>query len=396
LSEAYRENPYPFLAELRRDDPVHFVPGLGFWFVTRYEDVRQLFVDPRVTPDRRRWERYVPAPEGSLMRKIAERGLFSLPPREHARVRRMVSAAFTPRAVARMDAQVAEVVEQYAKPLRGRRGVVDLAAEFCSPIPNAVISRITGIPAWSGDEERFVALAQDIVRGFFSFADPSLAEKAEKAYSEIAGWVSELADARSREPREDLISDLVQVRDGADRMQRDEVVMLVAGLLGAGSETTAIGGANSIRLLLEFPDQAARLRREPEWIPNAVKEVLRYGFGSGAGGLLRYAVEDFELHGKSIRKGQMLMLSTSSAHREPDLFPDPDRFDVARDTRTSIVFGQGPHLCLGANLARSEMACMLKASLDFLPERARLRSELQERVQLGFFSRYANLPVDFS
>src|SRR5215475_6618354 len=120
LSEAYIIDPVPQIARLRSDDPVHFVPGLGVWLVTRYDDVRRLFTDPDATNDPRAFEHYVPPPEGTFSRWAADNGLFSLPPDEHARVRRLVSAAFTPRAIARMDAQVREVVEQFAAPLRGR------------------------------------------------------------------------------------------------------------------------------------------------------------------------------------------------------------------------------------------------------------------------------------
>src|SRR5215831_14359451 len=147
LTEEFVRDPYPIIARLRAEDPVHFVPGLGFWYVTRYDDVRQLFTDPNVTNDPRAYENYVPPTPGTYMAKNADKGLFSLPPDEHARVRRLVSAAFTPRAIARMDQQVKDVVEQFAAPLRGRRGVIDLMSEFTDPIPNAVISRVTGVAA---------------------------------------------------------------------------------------------------------------------------------------------------------------------------------------------------------------------------------------------------------
>lgn len=394
LTEEFMLDPYKVIARLRAEDPVHFVPGLGFWFVTRYDDVRQLFTDPNVTNDPRAYEHYIPPAPGSYMAKVEGQGLFSLPPEEHARVRRLVSAAFTPRAIARMDQQVKDVVEQFAAPLRGRHGVVDLMSEFTDPIPNAVISRVTGVPAKTGEEVRFRELAQATIRGFFSFSDPKLREAGQAAFMELAEWVRKMTDDRRHSPQEDLITDLVRARDRGDAMSDDEIVNLVTGLIGAGSETTAIGGMVTVRTLLEHPDAAARLRRERNLIPSAVNEILRYAFG-GQGGLPRYAVHDFELRGKPIKKGQMLMLSFSGAHRDPSVFPDPDRFDICRDNTELTIFGRGPHYCLGVHLAKSEMAFMLDALLDLMPADARLREDLVRWQQMGFFRRPENLPVEF-
>lgn len=152
LSEEFHRDPATVIARLREEDPVHQVPGLGVRVATRYDDVRRLFTDENVDNDPRAFEHYRPAPEGSTMRWISENGLFSAPPEQYARQRRWVSAAFTPRAVARMEDQVHEVVEQFAGSLYGRRGVGDLVAEFTGPISNAVIARITGVRscvAWS-------------------------------------------------------------------------------------------------------------------------------------------------------------------------------------------------------------------------------------------------------
>lgn len=394
LSEEYVLDPSTVVARLRDEDPVHHVPGLAFWLVTRYDDVRRLFTDPDVTNDPRAYEHYVAPPEGSFMRWVSEHGLFSLPPEEHARVRRLVSAAFTPRAIARMDSQVLEVIEQFVAPVRGRRGVVDLMAELTDPVPNAVISRVTGVAAPGGEELRFRHLAQDTIRGFFSFADPEARQRGGDAFLELAEWVRATAIERRRAPREDLITDLVRARDRGDAMSDDEIIILVAGLLGAGSETTAIGGVVSLRTLLEHPDVLDRLRRDRSRIPAAVNEILRFGFGGGAG-LPRYALRDFELRGRRIRKGQMLMLSFTGAHRDPSVFPDPDRFDIDRDTSDLTIFGHGPHYCLGVHLALAELRGLVDAALDFLPPGARYRDDLVEWQHMVFFRRPLNLPIDF-
>jgi cytochrome P450 len=324
---------------------------------------------------------------------VEEHGFFSAPPEEHARLRKLFSAALTPRAVKRYEAQVREVVERFAAPLGAQRGKVDLMAAFCNPIPNAVISRITGIPP-GDDEVRFRQVAQDTIRGLFGFSEEER-QLGVRAFTEIADWVRAMAKQRRKSLGEDMISDLVRAQDRGDRLSDDEIAMTVAALIGAGSETTAIGGMVTAIALLEHPDQAARVRADRSLIPNAVAEILRHGFGH-AGGLPRYAVRDFEIRGKRIRKGQMLMLSFSGAGRDPAVYEDPDRFDVAREVKDLLTFGNGPHYCLGANLARQEMGCMLEALLDILPPGSRFLRDEVEFTSFAFFKRPVTLPVEIA
>jgi unspecific monooxygenase len=396
LDPAFQEDPYPVLAKLRAEDPVHFVAPLGVWFILRHDDVKRLFNDPEyATPDRRYWEHFQPRPEGTFMRWVEDNGFFSMPPEEHTRLRKLFSAALTPRAVKRYEAQVRETVERFAAPLREARGIVDLMETFCNPIPNAVISRITGIPPAGDDERRFRELAQMTIRGFFSFSDEATKKAGDDAFAEIAAWVRQLAEERRNSLGEDMISDLIRAQDRGDRLSDSQIVMTITGLIGAGSETTALGGMIAAMTLLDHPEQMALLRREPSLIPNAISEILRFGFG-GPGGLPRYAVQDFELRGKTIRKGQMLMLCFGGASRDPAVYDDPDRFDVRREVKDLITFGSGPHYCLGANLARQEMGCMIEAMLDFLPPGSRWRKDRMEYQTTGLFRRPVTLPVELA
>jgi cytochrome P450 len=394
LDPSFMDDPYPALAKLRAEDPVHFVAPLGFWFILRHDDVKRLFNDPEnATPDRRHWEHFQPRPEGTFMRWVEDNGFFSMPPAEHTRLRKLFSVALTPRAVKRYEVQVRETVERFAAPLREARGVIDLMETFANPIPNAVISRITGIPAAGDDERRFRELAQATIRGFFSFSDEATKKAGDDAFAEIADWVRTMAKERRDSLGEDMISDLIRAQDRGDRLSDDQIVMTITGLIGAGSETTAMGGMIAAMTLLDHPDQMDKLRREPEWIPNAVSEILRFGFG-GPGGLPRYAVRDFTLRGKTIKKGQMMLLSFGGASRDPTVYDDPDRFDVTRDVKDLITFGSGPHYCLGSNLARQEMGCMVEAMLDFLPPGSRWRKDLMEFQTTGLFRRPVTLPIE--
>ncbi len=391
LTESFQQDPYPVIHSLRKNDPVHWVP-LGFWFVTRHDDIKYLYACDEATPDRRVWEFYVP-PENELMRRAMDRSIFALERRDHARVRKLVSAALTPRAVARMEDQIREVVDRFAAPLVGRTGVVDLMEEFTNPIPNTVMSRITGVPP-GDDEVRFRELAQETIRGFFAFNDPDGMERAGEAFMELAGWVAEMAGERRKHPQEDMITDLVQASDAGQALDDQEIIMLLTGLIGAGSETTAIGGMLALMTVLEEPEALERLRADRSLLPKAISEILRFNFG-GPGGLPRYAKRDFELRGKPIKKGQMLMLSFAGAGRDPAVYPDPDTFDIDRDPKELLTFGSGPHFCIGANLARTELRCMLDAALDFLPKGATFRRDDMEMAPMGFFKRPVTFPVDF-
>ena len=395
-SETFQFDPYPVLARLREEDPVHWVPGLDFWWVTRHDDVRRLLDDPEnATGDRRAWERYVAPPEGTFARWVTDHNLFSLSRAEHARLRRFVSAAFTPRAVARIEGQVREVIESYAAPLRGRTGVIDLFGEYTNPIPNVVISRITGVPPGS-DEVRFRELAQRAIQSFIALTDSALQEEGQAAFLELAEWVRAMAAERRAKPCEDLLSDLLQAKSGDEApITDDEIVLLVSGLIGAGSETTALGGLVAIITLVQNPEAMERLRADRPLLPTALNEILRFGLG-GPGALHRFAVRDFELRGRQIRKGQTLMLSFGGANRDPSVYPNPDRLDLDREPVDLLTFGHGTHFCLGVHLARQEMRCMLDAALDFIPPGSFLRPDLMEFTPMGFLRRPSNLPVEFA
>jgi cytochrome P450 len=395
LDPDFVRDPYSRLAELREDDPAFWDPHLETWFITRHEDVRLLLSDDRLSNDRRLARDYVSPPAGTWLAHFEDQSILNGSPTDHRRWRSRVSAGFTPRAVRRMEQQVRDVVESFAAPLRGQKGIVDLLPTFTSPIPNTVIGRITGIPPFPGDEERFRTLAQDMMRRFIFFADAENVRRGEAAIDELAEWVFKLTEARRITPQEDLLSDLITGVPGEEPMTSHEIVVLVAGLVSAGSETTTLGGSQLLCHLLKHPDQLAKVRSDRDLIPNAVREALRYDFGSLAAVNTRFALEAIPLHDKTIQPGDSVMLSPASANRDPRVFPNPDRFDVTRDTGDALSFGRGPHYCLGANLAMQEMGCMLEAALDFLPSDARLLATDADWEQIGIMCRPRRLPVDF-
>lgn len=387
-------DPLPAIDRLRERDPVHWVAELGVWFITRHADVRRLFADPRLTPDPRAWERHrshrdaAPAAAGHLDNPFHDDSAG-----QAGRARRIVSAALTPRAVARMEVRMREVVESFAAPLRGRTDVVDLLGEYASPIPGTVIGRITGVPAKGADEKRFRELARKTVRSVNPILSDEKLRRTEQASRELFAYVRGLTFERMLEPREDLISDLLQVSAGECGDVVEDVVGIVAALVATGTEATVLAATRALHALLRHPDQLALLRADRRLLPEAVEELLR--FDAGLTEMPRYALADFALHGMKIRKGQMLVLSMAAAHRDPRVYADPTRLDLCRSPRDLVVFGFGPHFCIGASLARAELRMMLDAALDFLPSGAHVLEDQVRWSTKGLANRMKSLPVAF-
>lgn len=387
------DDPIPAVHVLRESDPVHFVQPPGFWLLTRHDDIRSMFNNSgQVTQNKRAWEFYVTPPEGSMRRWSEEYGIFAVDGAEHSRLRRLVSAAFTPRSIRRIEAQIREVIDRVAAPLRGRQGdVIDIVSTFSNVIPNAVVSRITGVSP-GADEERFCMIAQAVILGGLPFTSEDVQRQAEQGFKEFASIIRELVTRRRAAPEEDLVSDLLRAESEDDTCTEDDIVLLLASIIGAGSEATAQVALAIVRTLLCHPQTMNKLRSDRSLIRKTLDELLRFSFSLPAG-TMRFAVKDFELRGKMIRKGQMLMLSGAGANRDPAVYNNPDSLDLHRTVHQSLTFGYGPHHCLGANLAREEIVTMVDVMLDILPEGSKICTEQLEYRDMGMFRQAINLPV---
>ncbi len=393
LSEAYRLDPARCLAEARDQAPMHFLPQVGVWFAVSYDVVKDLFTHPSFTNDMRAWEHYRPPAPGTVAEWQSTRSLFAKSGADHARTRRLASHAFTPAAVRRMDFRIDEVCERYGRELDAEAGdVVDIANSFTRVIPNTVISRIMGVPPMGDDERRFREIAAAPIRG----ANPLLSDDeraaVESAAEELVGYLRGIAEARRAAPGEDLVTDLVTAYDADDQLTDDEVVLIIFALISAGTDTTTFASTYGLRSLLRNRDQLDLLRSRPDLMGNAVVELLRYELGAGA--LPRYCAEDCQIAGVTIRKGQAVFLSLLAAHRDPDVFPDPDVLDLTRDTTDVMVFGHGPHYCLGANLAKAELAGIYRQALDLMgPDPVLLEDQITYTPPSLMFTTIDALPV---
>jgi unspecific monooxygenase len=364
---------------------------LDAWLVTRHEDVRLLFSEPRLTADARFYERYTPPTDPRAARWLSETPFRSMSGEGPSLGRRLVSAALTPRVVARLETRVRDVVECFAAPLRDRKDRVDLMNEFAVPVATTAIGRTLGVPAKDADEARFRRLAVQSTATIRPFVSAVKRQRTETAAAELGEYVLALVEERSAAPSDDLISNLLRASDG--QASSEDIARVVAGLVSAGTGTTSLAFGRALRALLNHPDQLSLLRRDRTILPNAVEELLR--FDSGIFVMPRYVVDEFLLEGYVLRKGQLVLLCVMGANRDARAFAEPDRLDLRRDTRAAVTFGFGAHYCPGASLARMELRLMIDAALDFVPTGARLLEDEIRWSKKGLMSQIKTLPVQF-
>ncbi len=364
----FRDDPYRFYRALRERDPIHRTrPGAG-WVLSRYRDVVGVLRDPGFSSDERHWVRWkrlralgaragIPDPY-----REDQTSMLRLDPPDHTRLRNLVRKAFTPRAVERMRPRVEARVKELLEPF-GASGTMELVGDFAAPLPVVVIAEMLGVPV--EDRERLRRWSDDAVQ---LLGDSSLEDtlRAVEALDQLRAYFAEQAEQRRREPRDDLLSALVAAEEEGERLGHAELLGVCSLLLVAGNETTTNLIANGLLALLRHPEQLALLRREPELMSNAVEEMLRWD--SPVQLTSRIATEDLELGGTAVKKGQQCVLLLAGANRDPEAFPDPDRFDVRREAPRHLSFGHGVHFCVGAQLARMEATLALQALVTRYPK----------------------------
>jgi len=350
------EDPAPMLARLREEAPILYWEQGRTWVVSRYDDVVALIRDPRFTTDRAAWEfakdEQMVAVRCPEFDEVTKGDLFALSPKDHARVRKLVSPSFTPRAIERLRPAVQRIVDEtIAAATTG--DTLDVARDFAEPIPVSVISAMLNIP--ERHQACFHRFADASIRQLFpSLITPAEAEKISGYVREGLAMIGEVIEDRRKNPIEgDILTSLIQAEEQGDRLNKMELLSLVAALIVGGSETTVHLIGFMVLNLLRRPEVLAQVQAEPELIKGVLEEVLRLD-NFGKLGLQRYATEDVEIGGVTIKKGQMVMLLIPSALRDEAVFPRADTFDPRRDAGASIAFGQGAHYCLGVNLARLE------------------------------------------
>ncbi len=343
------QDPYPLYRELRDSHPAYYNPERDLWAISRFEDVQQLA---------RRWKTFsntggADVDVGAQWFGIGD-FVDSDPPR-HDRLRGVVKNPFSPRATAEMEADIRRQVDDLLTPML-ERGHGELVGEFASVIPLVIIFNLLGYPR--EDVDALKQLLYQVQLRTPGATEPP--ETAVQARGELHAYIEAAAEERRRNPRDDLLTRIVAAEQTGG-VTRDEIPGMALLLMIAGWETSSILITNSIWLLSEHPEQRERLRQNPGAIPTAVEEVLR--FDAPVQHLARLTLEDATVHGQTIPEGSRVLLLWASANRDERRWDEPDSFDIGRDSKRNLAFGEGIHHCLGAPLARLESRVVLEALL---------------------------------
>lgn len=394
LSPQFKADPFPFFARLRAEQPVYrtSLPDKTIIaMLTRYEDVHMLLKDERfakyrynaMTPEQLRKQPWVPP-----MFKPLERTMLDLDPPDHTRLRALVHKAFTPRLIEQMRLRVQVLADELLDAV-AHRGEMDLIRDYALPLPMTLITEILGVPA--KDRNKFHKWSKAIV----SVNQFNNNWRVIPAVWKFVRYLRKYFEVRRADPKDDLVSALIQAEEAGDTLSKDELLAMVFLLLVAGHETTVNLISSGVLALLQHPEQMDQLRRDPSLIRSAIEELLRYTSPVFMA-TERYAREDVTIHGVRISQGEMSLGVIGSANRDEKVFDNPDTLDLTREPNRHLSFGYGIHFCLGAPLARLEGQIAINTLLDRIPNlRLKESSELLRWRQSLILRGLEALPVRF-
>lgn len=351
-------DPYPIYERMRKAGPVSFSPLYQQWAIVGYDEARQVLLSDSFGVQSQLEVLLSVRPYSTLSahtKNLLGNALLLIDPPKHTRLRGLVNRAFTARQMARLEPRVDKIAHELLADMADDP-CPDLISGFAAPLPINVISDLLGVPEerweWASQMSAFIRDVLDPL----AILDPATVDA---TFDEISAYYSSLADLRLAVPQDDLITGLVQAEVDGDRLDRDELISVVALLMLAGHETTTGALGNSIIALARHPAQRRLVRERPELWPNAVEELLR--FDTALHTDPRAALEDTEIGGKTIKKGQNLTIMIGAVNRDPRRFHNPQDLRLDRQDPTPLSFGRGIHHCVGAALARMEMRIGLQA-----------------------------------
>lgn len=348
---AVHEDPYPLYRRLRAEAPLYRNEELDFWALSRHADVLGAFRD---------LERFSnsygvsldPAAYGPHAHRSAS--FLAMDPPEHTRLRTLVGRGFTPRRVAALEERIRAITLLHLLPALERR-TLDFVADLAGKVPMDVISELIGVP--TADRTEIRRLADLVVHREDGVPDVPAAGL--EAALTLAGYYGDLVAEKRSRPGDDLTSVLTESEPGGERLSDDEIVSVLFLMVVAGNETTTKLLANAWYWGWRHPGELQAVWATPSaWVPRWVEETLRFDTSSQI--ILRRTREPVELHGEVVPAGERVLLLIGSANRDPEVFPDPDRYALSRDTSQLVSFGSGRHFCLGAHLARLESRVVLE------------------------------------
>ena len=378
------EDPFPTYRQLRAHAPVYRNEALGFWALSRYDDVLAAFKDPLTFSN----AQGVSLERSSMGDASAVASFLAMDPPRHDQMRALVSRGFTPRRVADLEPRVRALAAQHVDGFVAT-GRCDIVQDLAGKLPMDVVSELLGVPPADRDTLRHWADA--VVHREEGRAD--IPPAARQATGQLVAYFRELVAQRKQHRGTDLPSALLDAQIDGARLEDRDVIAFLFLMIIAGNETTAKLIGNALFWLWKHPDERERVRRDPTLISSWVEETLRYD--SSTQMLACTVTRDVELHGQRLRAGDRLLLLIGSANRDERVFPNADAFDVGRDASQHIAFGKGTHFCMGASLARLETRVALEAIQARLPDYEVDATQLV-RVHSPNVRGFASMPIAFT
>jgi pimeloyl-[acyl-carrier protein] synthase len=386
-------NPYPLYQRLRTEAPVHWDPFLHAWVVTRYVDVVRVLHDFSAdrTPTPEQLQRINLSALTPIAAVMVKQMLFLDAP-AHTRLRSLAASAFTPARVRVLRShiqQIADTLIDAAMAAQGRQ--MDIIAEFAEPLPAIVTAEMLGVPISDHRQLKdWTAVFAEMLGNFQH--NPDHVPKVLRALEEMLEYFRDRVRELRAHPSEGLINSLLTAEINGDRLTEEEVIANSIVTMVGGQETTTNLIGNGLLTLLRHPTEMQRLRDDPELVPSAVEELLRYE--SPSQHTARMAPCDVELGGRKIKKRQAVIAVMGAGNRDPERFPDPDRLDLGRTDNRHLAFGWAAHFCFGAALARIEGQVSFATILRRMPKLALPQVPLRWRTNLGLRGLLA-LPVTY-
>ncbi|HMG28467.1 MAG TPA: cytochrome P450 [Acidimicrobiia bacterium] len=399
LTPEFREDPYQFFELLREQEPVHQTP-FGVYLVSRHADASAIVRDPHLSTNQqnsdlfRAFAEANPPSEDDAMDQMNDVVMLFMDPPDHTRLRGLVSKAFTPKMIERLRARIQQVVDGRLDAVEARGdGRMDVVTDLAYPLPVVIICELLGVPP--EDHATFQSWSAELAASIDPdpLITPEQRVRIEAAGSAFLDYFGDLIERRRQTLRDDLLSALIEAEEGDDRLNEEELLGTALFLLIAGHETTVNLIGNGTLALLQHRDQLERLRDDPSLDRQAVEELLR--FDSPVQLTQRITLDDYDVGGVTIPKGQNLIPLLGAANRDPAEFEEPDRLDLGRENANrNVAFGGGHHFCLGASLARLEGAAAIGSLVRRFPD-IELAGEPVRRTTFTLRG-LEHLPVDIS
>lgn len=365
FSPAFKANPFPTYAAMRQDAPVYpyrLREGGTIWFVTRYKDVEAILLDDKRFV--KNWRKNFLSPEQRARRadaaaenRFIHNHLLSLDPPDHTRLRALVNKAFTPHIIGQMQHRIQAIAGTLLNSVQDK-GEMDLIDAYAFPLPFLVIAELLGIPAAARDRLREWSNA---------LVSPTSRQTGRRVKRELVSYLRHLFDQRRQNPQNDLVTSLLQAEETGDTLSTEELFSMVTLLIVAGHETTTNFIGNSTLALLQHPRQLERFQNDPRLAGAAIEELLRFE-GPIETSTTRWAAQDVNLRGQTIRRGHQVRVVIAAADRDAHFFANPGTLNLARSDNRHLAFGRGIHYCLGAPLARMEARIALQILWQRLPD----------------------------